>query len=71
MSPRPKHTRPGLESLLKEAEAKGWRVEKRNHYKMKCPCPRKCLRNVACTPSTANYERNLRGWLRRNTCWEA
>src|SRR5215211_5662555 len=39
--PRRKHPRPALEALLKEAEAKGWRVEEggKQQFKLYCPNP--------------------------------
>ena len=68
---RPKHPRPELEALLKEAEAKGWRVIKgRKYFKMYCPCTDKHLTWVHLTPGQY-YENHLRGLLRRDTCWEA
>jgi hypothetical protein len=68
---RPKPPRKELEALLKEAEAKGWRVVMGGRYfKMYCPCADEHLQTVHLTPGR-NYERNLRGLLRRDTCWEA
>jgi hypothetical protein len=59
-----------LEAVLKEAEDRGWRVEKRRKYWMMwCPCG-ECLKTVKCTPSLMTYERNLRAKLARDTCWE-
>ena len=69
---RSKHPRKELEALLKEGEAKGWRVVMGGRYfKMYCPCDDKHLQTVHLSPSDPNYERNLRGQLRRGTCWEA
>jgi len=69
---RPKHPRKELETLLKEAEIKAWRVVKGSRYfKMYCPCAEQHWTTVHLTPSDPNYERNLRGLLRRETCWEA
>lgn len=68
---RPKHPRPELEALLKEAEAKGWQVVKgRKYFKMSCPCADKHLTWVHLTPGQY-YVNHLRGLLRRDTCWEA
>lgn len=71
MPGRPKHPDKDLEALLKEAENKGWRVTKggNGHYKMYCPCYLKCMKTVACTPSTTNYLKNLLKQLQRATCW--
>lgn len=72
MAGRPRHPRKELEALLREAEAKGWRVVKPGKYfKMYCPCIDKHLETVHLTPSDPNYERNLRGLLGRETCWKA
>jgi hypothetical protein len=69
---RPRHPRKELEALLKEAERKGWRVVKGSKYfKMYCQCSDQHWTTVHLTPSGPNYERNLRGLLRRETCWEA
>lgn len=69
---RPRHRVPELEEVLKEAERKGWTVSGggNKHFKMKCPCPRKCMKTVSTTPSNVNYKRDLMGQLRRATCWE-
>lgn len=70
--PRPRHPRKELEALLKEAEARGWRVTKgRKYYTIWCPCPGKHRETVHLTPSDPNYGRNLRAHLRLTTCWEA
>jgi hypothetical protein len=70
--PRSRHPRKELEALLKEAEAKGWRATKgRKYYTIWCPCPDRHRQTVHLTPSTRDYERNLRAHLRRTTCWEA
>lgn len=68
---RPKHPIKELEALLREAEAKGWRVTKgRKYYALWCSCPGKHWKTVHLTPSDINYERHLRGKLKRDTCWE-
>jgi len=41
------------------------------YFKLYCPCPQKHLKTVHLTPSGANYARNLRKWLERQSCWEA
>ncbi len=69
---RPRHPDKHLEALLKEAELRGWRVEKgKKYYKMYCPAP--CgqhLKTVKLTPSNPNYERECRNQLARATCWD-
>ncbi|REF00367.1 hypothetical protein [Thermomonospora umbrina] len=68
MSP---NLRKELEAIRKEAVGRGWRVERGSKYwKMYCPCPKKCKKNMALTPSDPNYVINLLGQLRRATCWK-
>jgi hypothetical protein len=69
---RPKHPNRDLEAVLREAEAKGWRVEKRpnRYFKMKYPCDRLPIKTVKLTPSNPYYEMQLRGELSRRTCWD-
>lgn len=68
--PRPRHPNKNLEALLKEAERRVWGVLKGGRYfKIRCPCGEH-QRTVHITPSDPNYERNLRGWLKRTGCWE-
>jgi hypothetical protein len=67
--PKPKVT--DLKAILKEAENRGWRVEKgKKYYKMWCPCQGKHWKTVHLTPSDPSYIRNLVGQLRRATCWD-
>lgn len=69
---RSRHPDKDLEALLKEAESKGWQVTKsKRYYKIRCKCGSPThKRTVHLTPSDPNYERNLRGWLKRTGCWE-
>jgi hypothetical protein len=69
---RPKHQSKELEQVLREAEAKGWRVEKRpkSYFKMKCPCDKAHIKTVKLTPSNPYYEKQLRAQLSRATCWD-
>jgi hypothetical protein len=70
MSSRPRHKIKELEALLKEAEGKAWKVTKgKKYFKMWCPCKKMHRKTVHLSPSDPNYERNLRGELRRGTCW--
>jgi hypothetical protein len=67
---RPRHPNKDLERLLQEAERKKWQVAKpKKYYKIRCPCGEH-QHTVHITPSDPNYERNLRGRLRRTGCWE-
>jgi hypothetical protein len=60
-----------LEEILREAERRGWRVKKPSKYfKMYCPCAEKHFKTVHLTPSGANYAKNLKKWLERQSCWE-
>ncbi|MUL43499.1 hypothetical protein FZ103_20385 [Streptomonospora sp. PA3] len=67
---RRRHPRSELEQLLREAERKGWRVADGKHFKLYCPCPRRCFKTIASTPSDPNYVKNAIRQLRRSTCWE-
>lgn len=69
---RPRHNNKDLEAVLRKGEAQGWRVAGGGdkHFKMKCPCPKKCMKTVSTTPSSPNYLRDLKAQLRRATCWE-
>jgi hypothetical protein len=60
---RPKHQNKELERVLREAEEKGWRVEKRpnRYFKMKCPCDQQHMKAVKLSPSNPYYEKQLRG----------
>ncbi|PTA42328.1 hypothetical protein C8054_31320 [Micromonospora sp. RP3T] len=69
---RPKHRVKELEDVLREAERKNWRVDGggNRYFKLYCPCPEKHWKTVKCTPSGANYLKDLVGQLKRATCWE-
>jgi hypothetical protein len=59
-----------LAALRSEAKRYGWRVEKgKKYYKLYCPCPGKHRKTMHLTPSTSQYELNLRKWLERQPCW--
>ena len=71
MGERPRHPRKELEAVIREAERRGWRASRsRLYYVMLCPCGAH-RKSVHLTPSDPGYERNLRGWLRRATCWDS
>jgi hypothetical protein len=66
---RPKHQKPWLEAILRDAEDRGWIVTKgKRYYKMRCSCGSH-QKTVKLSPSDANYGRNLIGWLKRSGCW--
>jgi len=70
MADRPKHPRKELEAVIREAEARGWRVSKgKGYFRMLCPCG-KHKKWVALTPSDPRYGTNLGKWLARQSCWE-
>lgn len=69
---RPRHPDKGLEALIRDAEAQGWVAQhnpKTGYYKLRCECGLH-LKWVKKTPSGANYEKNLRAWLQRQSCWK-
>ena len=69
---RHRHKDKDLERVIKIAEKQGWTVTGggNRYFKMKCPCPMKCMKMVVCTPSGANYTINLIAQLERATCWK-
>jgi hypothetical protein len=68
---RPKHPDKDLDGVLEEADAKNWKIEKgKKYFKILCPNPCKCWKTVHLSPSDPYYLRNLRGQLRRATCWD-
>lgn len=69
---RPKHQDQDIEAVLREAEARHWRVErKKGYYKAKCPCSKKHANwSIKLTPSNPNYAKNLAAWFQRQSCWE-
>lgn len=71
--PRPRHPIKELEAVLREAESKGWRVEKRpnRYFKLKCSCKALHIKTVKLSPSNPYYEQQLRNQLSRSTCWDA
>jgi hypothetical protein len=68
---RPRHPKPELEALIKEAERFGWRVTReRKYYKALCPCSMKCMETIHISPSDPNYGRNKRNKMSRCEAWE-
>lgn len=68
---RSRHQDKDLEAVLSEAESQGWQVDRgKRYWKMLCPNNCKCWKTVKLTPSDPRYLRNLRGQLRRATCWD-
>jgi hypothetical protein len=67
---RPRHPVKELEWVLRTAELRGWRVTRgKKYFKMKCSCPRMCIKTVHLSPSDPKYAVNLIGYLTRTTCW--
>jgi hypothetical protein len=67
---RPRHQAKELEAILRDAERRGWQVDKGSGYfRMRCPCGNH-QRWVHLTPSSPNYGLNLRKWLERQPCWQ-
>ena len=65
---RPRHKVKELEALLKEAEGKGWRVDKTLYFRLRCPCG-KHQTWVHLTPSNPRYEQERRRFLEDTGCW--
>ncbi|ACU40155.1 hypothetical protein Amir_6353 [Actinosynnema mirum DSM 43827] len=59
-----------IKALLADLEEQGWRVVRGRYWKCYCPCAAKHLKTVKITPSDPNYITNLKGQLRRSTCWK-
>lgn len=71
MADRQRHTDKDIETLLKEAEGRGWRIDRRKGYfKCYCPCAEKEFVSVALTPSGHRFLANKRAEFRRKGCWE-
>ncbi|MBX6390761.1 MAG: hypothetical protein IRZ08_17525 [Frankia sp.] len=57
--------------MLRGAERQGWTVDKgKGYFRMRCTCGELHKKYVHLTPSGANYEKNLRGYLKSRTCWK-
>ena len=71
---RPKHRRPELEQVLRQAEKQEWKIKGGGdkHLAMYCPCPEKHKKSVSTTPSDPNYLRNFLGELKHGgaPCWK-
>jgi hypothetical protein len=64
-------TKSDIEALLDDLERQDWRVVRRGkYYVCYCPCPMKHLKTVHVTPSDSRYLLNLKGQLKRATCWK-
>ncbi len=67
---RPRHPRKELEQLLRDAEARDWRVDKKKrYYRCLCPCG-DCMESVHLTPSDPNYPVNKRNKMEKCPEWE-
>lgn len=68
---RDRHSKPDFEKLLREAEAKGWRVSRDNRYfKCLCPCAEKHWVKVVLSPSSSRSLINTRKEFERKSCWK-
>ena len=71
MPPRPRHPKPVLERLIRDAESFGWRVSKGGkYYKALCPCPDKHMETIHLSPSDPNYPMNKRNKMRKCSTWQ-
>ncbi|MFW6087154.1 MAG: hypothetical protein ACODAG_08120 [Myxococcota bacterium] len=72
MNPRrPRHPKPDLEQLLRDAEERGWRITKKGkYYKALCPCPAKCMETVHLSPSDPKYATNKRNKMSKCEHWK-
>lgn len=59
-----------IRELLDDLEGQGWRVVRGKYWKCYCPCPKKHWKTVHITPSDPRYLKNLKGKLKRDTCWK-
>jgi len=67
---RPTHPRKEWERLLREAEDRGWRVDKgAGYFKCKCPADDKCFVSIPLTPSGSRTLINRRKVLERCVGW--
>lgn len=64
-----KHPKKELQSLLKEFDEAGWRIQDPpKYYKVYCPCGAH-KRTIHLTPSDPNYTLNASKWLHRQECY--
>lgn len=59
-----------IEAVIRAAEKRGWRVERRTYYMVWCRCAERHKKVVHLTPSDPRYVRNLRAWFARQSCWK-
>ena len=68
---RDRHREHEYESLLREAEGRGWRVSRgKGYFKCYCPCVEKHHVRVVLTPSGIRTLMNTRKNFERASCWE-
>ena len=63
----PKHQNKELEAVLDAFDRAGWRIDKPNYYRVRCPCGTH-IKWIALTPSSMNYAKNALAWLNRQPC---
>ncbi len=59
-----------IAKLLKDLERQGWRIKRGRYWICYCPCEIGHLKTVHFSPSDPSYLRNLKGQLKRSTCWK-
>lgn len=59
-----------VDNLLRECEARGWRVRRGGHgYVARCPADCRCQISIAKTPGGWRYLRNVVAELKRCRAW--
>jgi hypothetical protein len=67
---RQRHPDQDYERLLRDAEARGWRVSRgKGYFKALCGCPDKHWVSVVLTPSGSRTLVNTRKRFERSACW--
>ena len=68
---RDRHPKQEYEKLLREAEARGWRVNRdKLYFKCLCPCAEKHWVKVVLTPSGGRTLMNTKKKFERKPCWK-
>lgn len=59
-----------IKDVVEQITAHGWsEVPGKNYRKFRCRCGAH-TKTIHQSPSDPNYFRNLKGWFRRQDCWE-
>lgn len=68
---RDRHPKQDYESLLREAEQRGWRITRgKGYFRCLCPCADKHWVRVVLTPSGSRTLLNTRKDFERCSCWK-